>query len=1855
MKLRSVLTIFTLVLFFVFSIIGCKTDKTKEPVRIDEGFKEYISAFTSGIVSAKSNIRIKLTPAYAQKVEPGTTIEGKIFSFEPQISGNTFWIDNQTIEFQPEEPLKSGKTYEGKLLLNKLIDVPQKFSTFPLRIQIIKQSFKLEPSTLIPYSEADVNNYKYEGTMLTADYLENDKIKKIINAEQDGKPLPVNWNHDPENKKHQFRIDSIKRKESDDMFLLAWDGKDMGIDVSGSEQVEIPGFSNFKVLSIKVFHQPVQFVMATFSDPLDKSQNLQGLITIEKENNLQYDINNNQVKVFLQTRITGSRKIRVNKAIKNILGYSLKKGIKQELTFEASNPEVRLIGNGIIVPNTEGIIFPFEAINLNAVDVRIVKIYEDNIAQFLQINTLAGDYQLKRVGRLVVKEKIELIADNIIDYGQWNAFSLDLAELANPEPGAIYQVELSFKKSYSLYPCYAEDNEEEEFEESWDDSFESEQSYWDAAENYYYDDGYYYYDWSERDNPCNNAYYRNKKVSRNVLASDLGLIAKFGKNNKLTVVTTDLKTTDPIEGVELEVLSYQQQSLGTAVTDGKGMASIEVGAVPFLLIAKKGNQRGYLKLNDGTTLSLSKFDVSGSQVQKGIKGFIYGERGVWRPGDTLFLTYILEDKENLLPENHPVTFELLDPNGKISERIIKASGQNGFYNFSTITDPDAPTGNWVAKVRIGGAVFTKNIRIETVKPNRLKITLDFGKERLTASAGDIKGDLEVKWLHGAIAKNLKAKVDLTLSPIPTKFDKYAEYIFDDPAITFETEEQTVFEGRIDENGKATVYADVSLGEEVPGMLNAKFFTKVFEEGGNFSVDRFSIPYAPHKTYAGIKVPKGDKARGMLLTDTKHTVEVLTIDANGNPVSVKNLSASVYKLEWRWWWQSGSDNIANYIGSDYASPLVEEELSTSNGYGSFEFEVKYPDWGRYLVHVSIPGGHSTGKTVYIDWPGWAGRAQRENPGGASMLTFSADKDKYSVGDEAVITFPSSEDGRALISLESGAKVIDAYWVDSEKDQTQFKFTVTEEMAPNIYVNITLLQPHSQTVNDLPIRLYGVIPLLVNNPETRINPVIDMPDELKPETDVSITVKEEEGKKMTFTLAVVDEGLLDLTRFITPDPWKVFYAREALSVKTWDVFDEVLGAYGANIEQVFAIGGGGEIEAEKEKKAQRFKPVVKYFGPFTINRNDSKKIEFKMPRYIGSVRTMVIAGNDGAYGFAEKATPVKNPLMILATLPRVISPGEKVKLPATIFALSENIKTVEVELITNEFLKISGANSKSVTFTKPGENDITFDIVTGEKLGVGKIELIAKSGQDEAKFEIEIDVRAPNPVKTVAYSAVLKPNEKWNQDFEIFGIEGTNEAYLEVSGMPPINLERRLRYLIRYPYGCIEQTTSSAFPQLYVGEVMELDKNFEKRLKKNISAAIERLKTFQLSNGGFGYWPGAPNATEWGTSYAGHFLFEAQQAGYQLPPGILDNWLQFQTNTANNWTGYENTHYRNDFIQAYRLYTLALANEPDLGSMNRLKEYEHISLQSKYYLAYAYAISGNKDAARELLTGTARDVKDYKELSYTYGSGDRDRAIILETLLQMEMLDEAMPIIKQLSDRLNTSYWMSTQTTAFCLRAMARTAQIFKQSIGEFTYTYSIGDNNKQDVLSTTLVNRQSIEINQSDPTGSIEIKNTTNVPFYINFSLEGLPVKPDNNTIEKNLKLKVVYKNLDNQVISVDNIEQGTDFKAEFTVHNPGIISDYKELALSTMFPSGWEIHNTRLYGGGETHIVDKPTYQDIRDDRVNTFFDLQKNQSKTFVILLNASYLGEYTLPAIQCSAMYDNDIQARIPGKTVRVVRAGD
>ncbi|RZJ63238.1 MAG: hypothetical protein EOO50_17315, partial [Flavobacterium sp.] len=1795
-------------------------------------FKGYISSFTGGIVSMRSDIRVVL--AFEKKDwKPNQVLDSDLFDISPSADGKVVALSNNTLAFIPDGKLDQDTEYHITFHLKDIIETPKGLEEFRFSLRTIKQDFIITTQDIQSYSK----DYQYLNcVMKTADNLDFEDAKKIITAEQKGQNVKIKFDKTMSTPtEFKFVIDSIRRYVEDTTLDIKYDGSDAGIDQKGKLSYPIIGKDNFKIINVEVPDANNQAVYINFSDPLRKDQDFSGLVSVQTAKNLRYSTEGNVLKVFFEETLKGSQLLEVFQGIESEDGFKMKKSFASRVLFEQIKPSVRLLKNGSILPSSNNLKINFEAVNLSKVDVKVFKIYKNNIMQFLQDNELNGARDLRRIGQPVAKTTLALKDNKLVNSGKWNTYALDLSKLVTPDPGAIYRVEFSYKKAYSLYECENPEADENEYEP--EDVDEDDVNYSNAGyDNYYYEEDY---EWRDEQDPCTNSYFYNTRVAINVLATDLGVIAKRGENKSYLFAVNNIVTTEPVCSAKVDLYSFQQQKLATGTTDNLGVVQFKLNKFAYFAIVSQGSNTTYVKLDDGNSLSVSNFNVSGEALQKGLKGFIYGERGVWRPGDNLYLAFILDDSSNKLPKNQPIKLRLSDPHGKVVYQTVKKSNDLNHYTFVVPTDSEAPTGSWEAMVSVGGARFYKNIKIETIKPNRLRIKNTF-ERKVLSSAYPNKANLEVTWLHGAVAKNLKVDMQAKFSQQVTTFKGFEKYSFDDVVRKFSTEEVNIFTGRINEAGKASVPIDPKLESEAPGMLKAAFITKVYEEGGDVSTDVVSTTYSPYQTYVGLKSPEPSKY-GMLETRKMNRFDIVTVDENGRPKPVKNLDVKVYKVEWRWWWDaSNEEDLSNYYASNSTTAYKSFTVTTNAaGKGGFQFALADEEWGRYLIRVSDPdGGHATAETVLIDYPYWSGKTRNTDASMANMLMFTTDKEKYAVGDKAKISFPSSEGGRALISIENGTRVVQTYWTKTLKGETNVDVPITSAMAPNVYFNITLLQPHASTKNDSPIRMYGIVPIEVIDKNTILEPAISMPDVLKPETPFTVKVSEKSGRAMTYTIAIVDEGLLDLTRFKTPNAWDSFYSREALGVKTWDVYDDVIGAYGGKVNQVFSIGGDQDLGGGKAKKANRFKPVVVYLGPFKLEKGQTKSHNIKLPKYIGSVRTMIVAGDvaTSAYGSVEKATPVRSPLMVLASLPRKISPSERVTIPVTVFAMENRIKNVSVQIKTTG-LRVIGSSTQNLTFTEPDEKLAYFNLEVGALTGIGKVQVIATSGNEKSTYDVEIDMTNPNPVTYEFKDILLNPNSSQTISWQTFGVAGSNKARIEVSSMPTMDLNRRLQYLIEYPHGCIEQTTSSVFPQLYLTDVADVDEVRRGNIQRNITAGINRLSTFQLANGGFVYWPGMSQADDWGTSYAGHFLIEAEKKGYVLPINFKSKWISYQQKEAKNWRFI--SQYGNDFAQAYRLYTLALAGSPDLSSMNRLRETTGISNESKLRLAAAYAMAGQKAAGMTLLAKSQIDEDNSPYRYYYYGSDDRNRAMALETLILLGQKPRAFEMARKVAKDMADIRWMSTQTTAYCLYAMSKFA---KYNGGSGMDVQIIKDGKIETVATEKSFTDRSLAIKMG--TNGVTIKNRKGNTLYVRVLNSGILPVGQEQIIQNNVSASVAYKDRKGNPVNVSKIAQGTEFVAEITVHNQK--NEYMEnIALTQILPSGFEIVNTRFtdYGGDETTAAD---YIDIRDDRTNFYFGMKSGETKTFRVLLNASYLGTYYLPGLQCEAMYDHSFLAHTKGQ---------
>jgi len=1867
---------------------SCKKDETpKNKTSLEPKWSTHLADYPKRWVAAEKPMFIRFSHPVVAADKVNKPAEG-ILELSPNLPVNILFTADNELRITPVDRMPNNATIKIKLHGDKLLGVEKSLKPFEFEVHTIKQEYDLKVHGLIA-QDNDPLKMQFGGDLHTTDTAELDAVKKILKATINGQNVELNWKQSDDRQNNTFDLQNIERKKDAGVLHIEWDGAAIGSTDKGARDIPIPAITDFIVTGVEVVREPSLYVEVNFSNTLNPSQNLQGLVTIAKKN-FPVKVEGGHLRIYPTGLGAGPQELVVSADMKSHEQQRLGTEYRQSIILVIEKPSVAFTGKDTtILPPAEHLTVPFTAVNVDSVQVVAFKVFANNIGHFLQESPqLNPSYAPTQEGRYLWR-KVYRLPEVANDTSK--SFNLDLSELMAQHPDGLVRIELQIDRSNSIYPCGGErpkspirkmpQNREHQQDNrySYDENDEyvaEEDSDDDAQElpawykQYYQSQGYVNY--SERENPCSNSYFSQSyyygnsngtESARTFMVSNIGLMAKRGSDNLLHIIATGLNDAQPLSGAEISVFNYQQQVIGKGTTDSYGMLDITTDGTPFYLQAEKDKQKGYLRLPKNEALPTNQFDVGGEHIKAGLKGFIYGERDVWRPGDDIYLTFIMQDKDERLPAGYPVTLDFFDPQGKKVFSQTNTTPVKDFYPFTLKTEEKAPTGNYRAVVHVGNRFFDKIIKVEMVTPNRLKIDLNFDNPILSLKSMPQNVHLFSQWLHGATAKNLKADSEVKLFTKKTTFSGFDAYVFDDPSRTFENSTQKVFEGTLNAEGKADFSINVENNNPPPGMLTAMFNTRVFEESGNFSTALRMYDVSPYDNWVGVLMPKGDGYYNSLSRDNDHEVLFQTLNEKGKAAANRKLVVSVYAINWRWWWDEGTDDIAAYVGNNGHTAVAKESLvSDAQGRAHWTLPKNKFDWGRHLVRVcDLESNHCSGQLVYL---GWSSSNERD-PESATQLMLSTDKEKYQVGDTAVVRLPKTVQGRVLMSIENGSHVIEKRWLDLKADQREVQIPITQAMAPNAYVNMVLLLPHQARKSDAPMRLYGIVPLFVEDPATHLIPQIELPEKVRPESKFSVKVNEKNGHAMTYTLAMVDEGLLGLTGFTAPDPHSTFYHREALGVSTWDMFDSVVGAYGASLERILAIGGSDAAqEAEKKRRERRFPPIVKFLGAFNLAAGESRTHEITLPPYMGAVRVMVVAGDTEkvpAYGKVEKTLKVTQPLVLYATLPRVLGPGEEVMLPVNVFASEPTIKNVEISVEGNEIFTLIDSKA-TMTFTEPGDAIKSLRLKVNDRIGKGRIKVTAKSGNEIASQEIFIDSRPANPPTVVWQSKLLAPGEEWQVPFEAQGMPGTNTASFEVSVLPPLNLEKRLKYLIQYPHGCVEQTTSSVFPQLHLANLMILSPAQKAEIDKNIVSGIQRLNGFQMASGGLSYWPGGDYINEWGNNYAGHFLIEAKRAGYAVPSAFLDNWIKYQQERAR---ANDDKNDYGDEVSAYRLYTLALADKAELPAMNRLREkLIHLKpeeqLSARWLLGSAYLHMGLKDASKDIMGNLTNVIPEHRYSSYTYASDLRDESLLLTTMIKADKAasEDAFKLAEKIATGLGSDDWYSTQSTSWALLAMSEF--VSKRGGSNADLKFSVKqkptdawrpESVKQSFYKEDIANPH-IQIRNDDTKGNLRVL----------VSNRGIPAALDEQATSNGLKMSVNFLGMDNKPLDVQKLAQGTDFVAEVNITADNNFPSYKleDIALSMVMPSGWQIRNERLEGAALPKGID---YMDIRDDRVQSYFGLwrdhywyyrynDKNQTSVTVrVILNASYAGKFYLPAWQAAPMYDEKINVRTKGFWVEVI----
>lgn len=1819
--LLSIAIVATALFATTFALTSCKNDGKKAFINyikpIDEALLGVVESYSAGLVSEGDPIRVSFNPNTELKLKYGESLPSGLFKFEPSLKGQPIWINENTIGYE-YSGAQCGKQYIATVDLSKIINYD---NSMEFGFGFRGQEYNLVNVEPI-YTDED--NAAFDVKMQFVNAISEDDAMKLFDADFA--------------KKHNVKASAVSNK------IMIFHIENMTrTSERYTERVNINGSkigSVDKVLPLDVAKKGVFSIASWYQDPknnsievyftrqLNPNQNLMGYLTTSPVKSFKTEIKDNKLTVYFDQSDNDSYgdqnvDLSILNGIKDIKGNSLSQGGTISVSTVDNKPAVRWSDESVIIPSVKNTEIYFDAKCLEGVTVRIIRVFDDNILSFVQQNDLDDTWGIQHVGRL--ERKIHLAIDNP-DPTMWKTFPIRLSDYVDVKPGSMYQIEIDFgPEDYAFATEEAKKLHKE---------LVNEDDYWD---NKSYDYKAYYYGDSWND-PNGLTFYNSVSKTRNVFVSDVALTVKMGDSNDFDAFAFSISEGEPISSAEVTAYNYQMQKIASGSTNSEGYIHLSCPNNPYFVVASdKSKGKAIVVTKNYKSLSYSKFDVGGESIEKGIKGFIYSNRGVWRPGDELQLNLMLSG-DTELPENYPVVLDVFDASGQKYTSKLCENHKGGIYSFNVQTSPNDITGQWRATFKVGNATLTKYLRVETVKPNRLEMTFDLPKYISTTQ--ETSTELTAKWLNGMATSGLKATIDARLTEGKTEFADFKDYMFVNETDDFYPEEVEIFSDKMNQNGKADIKFSPLKNYQSNTMLNAAFTVKVFEAGGDFSVATFYSKVSSFSRYVGVNLPETQSRWGSYyFTNKDYKFDVVLVGENGKQTTgTTNIEYALYKLDSYWWWSSeDSYTLRRYATGTYKSAEQKATLMCNNGKATINVNIPSEKWGNYLLVVrDVDGGNTFAKVISFDDDGESIHSAAGSKDAPTLLMLRTSADTYKVGDNITAMFPANDKAKAIVTVETADKVLQHIYLDKLGSDAKVDIKATKEMIPNVYIYVSLIQPNNAG-NDMPVRMYGVVPVKVEDKEMRLNPVINAPEMANTKKTIQVKVSEEKKRPMTYTLAVVDEGILGLTNFKTPAPYEYFNSKQALGVRTWDNYSSIASVFTGELGSVYAIGGDDMINLDQILD-NRFKAFAATYGPFELKKGETNSHDIEIPKSSGALRVMVVAkGNEKSYGSSEKRITVQDPIMLYTSAPRVVAPGDVAMMNIEVLAPKMQGKTLPVK-IEAENLTPQSAWPTTVKIDENGSGLVAIPAMVKNQSGVASIKVSVTGDGYTAESETKMPIRLPNTEKRVTYPAEMEGGKTATVNFDLNCIEGSQSARVMLSSAIPVDIYSRLDYLTSYPHGCLEQIVSAAFPQLYLNYFITQDEESMAKSKESVNTTIAAIKSYLKSDNSLSVWPGSEYVSPWIEIYALHFLAEAKNQGFEVPDYIFNNVVKHQAATANAWN--MNPDFpQGEVIQAYRLFALAVAGNPEKSAMNRFKDLKMRHYLTKILAAAAFAKTGKTTIAEKLVQDVGTESKEDYYMA-PYSSPVRDMAIVLYTkiLLNDSSVDE---IMRQLCDEINNNSWLSTQTTSFALFSLGKYAE--KKDVANAPISAVVVVNGEEHIVNANTVSA-GFSFVPKNGKNTIEIRNNAVEKLVARIFTKAAVMEYETKESGNNLAVTVKYVDKNGKAINPASLEAGTDFRVLMNVKNT--TNHYLDnLALSYYLPSGWEIVNDRM---NETSASSR--HVDIRDDRAYYYFELYSGENKTFQLKLNSTFVGTFVIPAIHCEDMYDDQTYYIVPSQKVTV-----
>lgn len=1329
---------------------------------------------------------------------------------------------------------------------------------------------------------------------------------------------------------------------------------------------------------------------------------------------------------------------------------------------------------------------------------------------------------------------------------------------------------------------------------------------------------------------------RWRQSTKMVIVTDLGLLVKKGPDEMMVWVNS-LEDLKPKAGVRVSVISLNNQELLVGETDAQGVVRFQnlrrqiQDFNPYLVVAEEGDDLSFVNLED-SLIDKTDFPTEGRQhLSEGYEAFLYTDRGVYRPGEQTNLVAVVRGANAATPPEFPVRLEVIGPDGMVFREYADNTKNDGLCQFKIDLPDYARTGGYtaslyVAKQSIGSISFN----VEEFMPDRIKVETFTDKERYyRGDAATIK--VRGMNLYGPPATGRRVDLSVRLEPVPFTTPLYRSFDFGSPGDDARAIEETLGQDALDMKGEAEFNYDFPDNLTPLCMVRGVFQSTVTEDGGR-SVSSFkTVEYHPRRGYIGLKRGGDYYAK----TGEAYPVRVVEVTPEGKPVKDATLTVEVYKVTWNSIYRRDSDG--HYT---YHTEREEDLLGTSSlklGDGETTYTYRPQDWGCYKVVFIDPATRARNvMEFYASGWGYAPWAM-DHP---DRVQLDLDKASYTSGQTATLQIKAPFSGRALVTVER-EKVYDVMVVDLKENTGVVSIPVKAEYLPNVYVSVEVIRATKKLDKRAPTRAFGTVPLTMDSSSRKLDLRIDAAEEIRPNQEVEVTVTTNGGQKATYiTLAAVDEGILQLTEFETPNPMGFFYGKRALNLDTHDLYGMLL----PEVEGVQLPDSPGGDEGERIRRknlnpvsTRRVKPVSLWSGVVKPDGQGKARIRLKIPQFNGTLRLMAVGMSGPNFGSATQKMLVRDPIVLTSTFPRFAAPGDRFVIPVSVFNGTGREGAVELKLTATGPVDIDGHDVKRFSLKEKEEKAAHFAAVAKDATGACQFKVEAVLNGEKTTEITELAVRPAQPYITKAIAGTTTTKKPTVISFDGTWLPGTGETTLYLAPLPGLRYAGSLRFLLSYPYGCVEQTTSKVFPLLYFADlagVVQPELSGKGKAEYYVNQGIVKLESMQNRDGGFSYWPGMDWSCPWSSIYAAHFLVEARKAGYTVSDRVYNRMTGFlnkigRARTDNAWDLER---------RVYALYVLALAGKPQLSSMAYVKGQKigDLHADSRMHLAAAYYYAGDKKTARELMPAVFAVSSGRRDTGRNYYSAQRVDAIALGLLADIDPSHAAIPkLVQRLSDGLRAEHWGTTQENAFAFMALGK---LYKKKTQNTVYTGEV------------LVNGTTIaSFDHKSPKrisdarlkkGKVTIKIEGSGECYYYAESSGVPMTTVSE-VDKGIAVRREIFDRDGKKVNLNEVKQGDLLVVRIAIKTSE--DNMENVVIADLLPSGLEIENPRLASSAKIGWLSRdtftPSYMDIRDDRLLLFASFNEASTYNFYYAVRAVSCGSFTLPPIKAECMYEPEI----------------